>query len=170
VKPFGARRLKKMRKIEKVLSAALTITLGILLIILKANIISILMTILGVSLIVLGIIDLINKDATVGVCKLVVGGVLILCGWVIVSAVLYIVAAILLIAGILLLYEKIKRKIKFDCLWKTVCSYASPIIFIVIGFCLLFNQGNTLNWIFVASGLLTVIEGGLLLVNAFVED
>lgn len=159
-----------MKRTEKMLSAALTITLGVLLIILKANIISILMTILGVGLIVLGVMDLIHKNTAVGICKLVVGGVIILCGWVIVSAVLYIVAAILLIAGILLLYEQIKRKVKCDCLWKTVCAYASPVIFIVIGFCLLFNQGNTLNWIFVVSGLLTVIEGGLLLVNAIVED
>ena len=65
-----------MKRTEKMLSAALTITLGVLLIILKANIISILMTILGVGLIVLGVMDLIHKNTAVGICKLVVGGVI----------------------------------------------------------------------------------------------
>jgi hypothetical protein len=159
-----------MKKTEKIIAAALTIALGVLLIILKASVVSILMTVLGVGLIALGIVDLVHKLVPPSVVKIVAGAVIILCGWVIVRAVLYIVAALLLVAGIILLYEKIKAKACMSTLWKTVCDYAVPVVFILIGLLLLFNQGNTMNWVFVLSGIFTVIEGGLLFVNAIAED
>lgn len=159
-----------MKKTEKMISAALTIALGILLIVLQGKIISILMTVLGVGLIAFGLLDLFNRLIPPAVIKLVAGGVIILCGWVIVEAVLYVVAAILLVAGILFLYEKIKSKPRCHSLFYTLCEYAAPVLCIVIGALLLFNQGNTVNWVFIVSGIFTVIEGGLLLVNAFSGD
>ena len=98
-----------------------------------------------------------------------VGVVIILCGWLIVAAVLYLLAAVLLITGILMLYEQIKKGVCKE-LWKTVCSYAVPVVFILIGLLLMFNQGNTVNWVFVISGIFTVIEGGLFLVNSIIDD
>ena len=159
-----------MKKTEKMISAALTIALGILLIVLRGQIISILMTVLGVGLIAFGILDLCNRLIPPAVVKLVAGGVIILCGWVIVEAVLYVVAALLLVAGILLLYEKIKSKTRCRSLFYTLCEYAAPILCIVIGTLLLFNQGNTVNWVFIVSGIFTCVEGGLLLINAFAGD
>ena len=159
-----------MKRTEKIISAALTIALGILLIVLRGQIISILMTVLGISLIAFGVLDLWTKLIPPAVVKLVGGGVIILCGWVIVEAVLYVVAALLLVAGILLLYEKIKSKARCHTLFYTLCEYAAPALCIVIGTLLLFNQGNTVNWVFVVSGIFTSVEGGLLLVNAFSGD
>lgn len=159
-----------MKKTEKIISALLTIALGVLLIVLKGSIVSILMTVLGLGLIAFGIADLCYKRVPPAVIKLVVGAIVIICGWAIVEAVLYVVAAVLLIAGILLLYEKIKNRERCVTLWQTLCQYAVPTIFLVIGALLLFNQGNTVNWVFVISGSFTVLEGGLLLVNAFSDD
>lgn len=159
-----------MKKSEKLISAALTIALGVLLMILQGEIISIAMTVLGVGLLVLGVFDLVKKSVPPAVVKLVVGVVVIVCGWTIVGAVLYVVAALLLIAGVLLLYEKIKARVYCVNFFHTLCEYAVPSIFIVIGLLLLFNQGNTVNWVFIASGAFTVTEGGLLLVNAFIDD
>ena len=158
-----------MKKSEKIISALVTMALGVLLIILKANIISILITVLGLGLIVLGCLDLFHKLIPPGVIKIVVGVVIILCGWVIVSAVLYVLAAILLIVGILTLYEQIKKKPCGE-LWKMICSYAVPVVFIIIGLLLMFNQGNTVDWVFILSGILTVAEGGLFLVNIFGDN
>ena len=158
-----------MKKSEKLIAGLVTMALGVLLIILKANIISILITILVVGLIVLGALDLYHKLVPPGVIKIVVGVVIILCGWLIVSAVLYLLAAVLLIAGILMLYEQIKKGACKE-LWKTVCAYAVPAVFIIIGLLLMFNQGNTVNWVFIISGVLTVVEGGLLLVNSIIND
>ncbi len=159
-----------MKKTEKLIIALLTVVFGILLIVLKGSIISILMTVLGVALIVLGVMDLIGRATPSGVVKLVSGIVVIVCGWVIVSAVLYILAALLLVTGILLLYEKIKNRFFCPTLWQTVCEYAVPVVFLVIGALLLFNQGGTVNWVFIVSGVFTVIQGGLLLVNALGDD
>ncbi|MBQ7368808.1 MAG: DUF308 domain-containing protein [Clostridia bacterium] len=159
-----------MKKTEKIVSALLTIALGVLLIILKGNVISILMTVLGLGLLALGIVELCNRLIPPAVVKLVSGALVILCGWVIVEAVLYLLAAALLILGILVIYEKIKSKTVCEALWQTVCEYAVPVVFILIGICLLFNQGNTVNWVFILSGVFTVVEGGLLLVNALYQD
>ncbi len=159
-----------MKKPEKIVSALLTIALGVLLIILKGKVISILMTVLGLGLLALGIVELCNHLIPPAVVKLVSGALVILCGWVIVEAVLYLLAAALLILGILVIYEKIKSKNSAPTLWQTLCEYAVPVVFILIGICLLFNQGNTVNWVFVLSGAFTVVEGGLLLVNALYQD
>ena len=94
----------------------------------------------------------------------------IVCGWVIVEAVLYLVAGALLIAGILLLYEKIESRSRCDTLFYTLCEYAVPVVFLVIGTLLMFNQGNTVNWVFIFGGIFTIIEGGLLLVGALSDD
>ena len=158
-----------MKKTEKMIAALLTIALGVLLIVLRGSLISILMTVLGVGLIALGIMDLINGFFSFAVVKIVIGGLVILCGWVIVRAVLYVVAAMLLIAGILMLYEKVKMRVCYPSLWQTICEYAGPAIFLVIGGFLLFNQGNTVQWVFIVSGIFTVVEGGVLFANAFIE-
>lgn len=159
-----------MKKTEKITSAVLIIAFGVLLMVLQGEIISIAMTVLGIGLIAFGIMDIINRLIPPAVVKLVAGVVIIICGWAIVSAVLYIVAAFLLVAGILLLYEKLKNRVRCDSLFHTICEYAVPILFIVIGLLLLFNQGNTVTWVFIVSGAFTIVEGGLLLVNAFSED
>ncbi len=159
-----------MKKTEKIIAALLTIALGVLLIVLRGKLVSILMTVFGVGLIAFGITDLFNRLFPPAVVKLVVGLVVILCGWVIVGAVLYVIAALLIIAGILLLYEKIRYHECNGPLLFTLCEYAVPAVFLVIGTLLLFNRGNTANWVFILSGAFTVVEGGLLLVGSFSAD
>ena len=159
-----------MKKTEKIITALLTIALGVLLIVLRGKLVSILMTVLGVGLIAFGVMDLFDRLFPPAVIKLVVGLVVILCGWVIVGAVLYVVAALLIIAGILLLYEKIRSKDTCSSLFYTLCEYAIPAVFLVIGTLFLFNQGNTVSWVFLLGGAFTIVEGGLLLVGAFSSD
>lgn len=84
-----------MKVSEKIISAILTLVLGILFIVLKGQVVSIAMTILGVLLIVLGIMNLTTKLVAPGVVKIVVGALVILFGWVLVSAALYILAALI---------------------------------------------------------------------------
>ena len=159
-----------MKKSEKIITAALTIALGVLLIVLKGEIVSILMTVLGLGLIVLGILDLFERQIPPAVVKAVIGIVIIVCGWVIVKAVLYLLSALLLIAGILLLYERIKTRGVCSTVFQAICRFAAPALCILIGILLLFNQGNTVAWVFVLSGVFTVLEGGLLLAEALVDD
>ena len=159
-----------MKRTEKIVVASLIIALGVLLVILRGGIVSILMTVLGLALIAFGVLDLFNCAIPPAVVKLVMGVVIILCGWLIVEAVLYLVSALLLIAGILLLYEKIKFRSRCINLFHALCVYAIPSLCLVIGILLLFNQGNTAQWVFVIGGVFTVVEGGLLLVGAITDD
>lgn len=159
-----------MKKTEKVIAALLTIALGVLLIVLRGKLVSIVMTVLGVGSMAFGVMDIFSRAVPPAVVKLVVGLVVILCGWVIVGAVLYVAAALLIIAGVLLLYEKIRGKETCGSLLHTLCTYAVPAVFLVIGTLLLFNQGNTASWVFIFSGAFTIVLGGILLVGAFTGD
>ncbi len=152
-----------MKTSEKIISAALTIVLGILCIIMKGGVISVAMTILGAVLIVLGILDLAGKAFPPAVVKIVLGVLFIVFGWTIVSAVLYIVAALLMIYGILQLYGRIRFKVKGPRAIDTVAAYAGPVICIVVAFFLFFNQGGTVDWVFIVSGIFLIIEGILML-------
>ena len=82
----------EMKKSEKIISAVLTMVLGVLFIVLKMDFVGLLMTLLGAGLIVFGIVDLIEKLVPPAVVKMVSGVIVIVCGWVLVEAVLYILA------------------------------------------------------------------------------
>jgi len=139
---------------------------GILLMVMQGNFIGLLMTIAGLALIVLGVVDIFQRFIPPAVIKIVSGVLIIVCGWALLAAVLYIVSALLLIAGILLLYDKIRKRVHCDVLWQTILEYALPSVCILIGVLLLFHQAVTVEIIFIISGLLTLIEGALLLVEA----
>ena len=155
-----------MKRSEKIITAILTMIFGILLMVMQDNFIGLLMTIAGLALIVLGVVDIVQHFIPPAVVKIVSGVLVIVCGWALLEAVLYIVSALLLIAGILLLYDKIRKRVHCDVLWQTILEYALPSVCIVIGILLLFHQAVAVEIIFIISGLLTLIEGALLLVEA----
>lgn len=159
-----------MKKTEKIIVSVLTIALGVLLMVLQADVISILMTVVGVTLIVFGVLDVFDKRMPPAVVKAIFGVVIVLCSWVAVNAIIYLVAAALLTLGILSLYEKVKSRIPCAGLWQTVCSYACSALFVIIGVTLFFCGEEESDWIFVFSGILTVLQGGLLLIDACTDD
>ena len=159
-----------MKKTERIIAAILTMAIGILLIAMQDKFIGLLMSIVGACLIVLGVVDLCHRYVPPAVVKMVSGILIIVCGWVLVEAVLYIIAAMLLIAGILLLYDKIKKRISCDTLFKTILAYALPSVFIAIGCLLLFHQAFAMEIIFVITGILTLLDGAILLLEAFEEE
>ena len=152
-----------MKNKEKFLSAFFTIALGILLIVMKQDLISVFMTVLGLSLIILGGLDFFTEDMTGAVIKWVIGVLIIVFGWTIASAVVYIVAAGLLILGILGLYDLLRVKNVCARGFDFLRAYALPVGCIVIGLILFFNRWD---WIFVLAGICTVIEGALLFMDA----
>ncbi len=159
-----------MKKSEKLITALVLMALGVLFIILKDNFIGILMTVAGVSLIVLGIVDVINGGLPQAIVKIVSGLLLIICGWAVVEAVLYILSGILLIFGMLWLYDKIKNGTSCSALWQTVLEYVMPSVCIAIGFLLLFHRSGAVGLILTLCGILAIIEGAILLIDAFMEE
>ncbi|MBQ8885472.1 MAG: hypothetical protein IJY62_03800 [Clostridia bacterium] len=156
-----------MKTSEKLVSALLTVLLGVLFIVMKGGVVSVAMTILGAVLIVLGVLNLIDKQVAPAVVKIVIGALIIVCGWLIVRVVLYIVAALLLIYGILDLYARIKAGLKCDNVWKTVIVYAKPVLMIVLGLLLFLSS---LDWIFVLVGICAILEGALMLFDLLKKE
>lgn len=159
-----------LKRSEKIVGAVLVMALGVLLIVMKNQFIGILMTVTGVSLILLGVVDIFDKCIPPSIVKIVSGIFVIVCGWVAVRAVLYIVAAVLLIGGILLLYDKIKNGTKNTQLPYVICEYAKIALCIIIGVLFLFHQAAAVVFVFNTGGVLAIIEGGVLLIDAFSEQ
>ncbi len=159
-----------MKKSERILAAVVLVAIGILFIILQDDFIGVLMTIVGVSLAAFGVVDICGRRTPQGIIKIVSGGLLVLAGWLIVEAVLYILAGVLLVVGILLLYDRLKNHFRCNGFWRAFCRYATPVVCIAIGILLLFHQEPIVGFVCVASGLLTALEGGLLLLQVFLDE
>ncbi len=155
-----------MRKSEKILSAIVVMALGLLFVILRGGFISMIMTVAGVGLIVIGVMDLIQRNVPSAVIKIVSGVLIIIAGWAVVAAVLYILAALLLISGILWLYAEIRRREKCSSVWAALLQFVRPALCIAVGLLLLFQQSEIIDIILICSGVLIMIEGGLLLIQA----
>lgn len=137
------------------------ILMGILFIIFKGAILGWLMTILGAIFIIDGIISIINKTAVVGIIKIVIGAAIILLGWLAVTVILYILAVIFILYGILNLYNLISAKVTSPLL------YLMPAMQLAIGICLFFNQGGTVNVVFIIAGICLIIDGAIELLGVF---
>ncbi len=159
-----------MKKSERVIVSLVLMALGVLFIILKDSFIGILMTVAGVGLIALGILDIIRRDYPQAIIKILSGVLLVISGWAIVEAVLYVLSGLLLVFGSLFLYDKMKNSRRCDSVWQGILDYSLPIIAIAIGTLLLFHRESVINVVFIVSGALTVVAGGLLLLGTFIEE
>ena len=156
---------RKNNKSNDLLTAAALILIGLLFIIYKGGIISLAMSLIGITLIVLGIIDIIKKRAVSGVIKLVFSALVMLAGWLFITLALYVLGAFLLVAGVSQLVALSKVKLKKLTL-PVAMHYAQPIIYILIAVCLFFNQGGAISWVFTVSGIFLIIDGIAALIGA----
>jgi uncharacterized membrane protein HdeD (DUF308 family) len=125
------------------------------------------MTILGVALIVLGVLDIVLARLTIkGVIELVAGIVIIVCGWLIATIVLYIVAALFVIYGAYHIYELVAQRARGFNIWQTIAIYLPAVLEIVVGILLFLNQ---FDWIFIVAGVVFLIEGIVELVSLLVK-
>ena len=159
-----------MKRSEKIIAAVLTMIIGVLLMVLKGKFIGVVAVVAGVSLIVLGLVDLFGDGVAPAVVKMVVGLMIIICGFAVIRAVVYVVSAVLLIAGILLLYDKLKNGTRCIEMPKKICEIALPSVCILIGVLLLFHNVKMMNMLLMLCGVLSLLAGGLILFNALGED
>ena len=73
---------------DKLIEGALTILLGILFLILQGEVIKVAMTILGVVLIVMAVLDLLDHQTFPAIVKAVFGVVVLIFGWALTTAAL----------------------------------------------------------------------------------
>ncbi len=136
---------------NNLLMCALYAVIGLLLVILRGGSLGILMTVVGVVVIALGVIDVFkNKNLLKGVIEAIVGVVIIVCGWTIASWVLLIFGIVLIIKGILELIPSLKNGL---------LGLLAPIGMIVVGILLVVAKWALMD-------ILCLIAGILFLVNA----
>ena len=149
---------RKSNKSNELLTAIALILIGGLFIIYKGEVISIAMSLIGITLVVLCIIDILRARVFSGVVKLVFAALVVLAGWLFVTLALYVLGAFLLIAGITQLIAISKLKIKKLTL-PAVMHIAQPVIYILVAICLFFNQGGAISWVFILSGVFLILDG-----------
>ena len=145
-------------------AAIASVVLGILLIILKNDVISIALTVLGAAVLISAIVDFTGKRTNSAVIQAVIGVCILVFGWVFVNLALYVFAAALLIVGLLQIVDI--GKSGAGCPAKAgLTVYLKPAVTVLAGACLLLNQSGTIAWVFVVSGILLIAEGVLELIR-----
>lgn len=155
-----------MNQKENVASALGSILLGILLIVMKGKIITATITLLAVFVIVGAIMDFVAGLVNYGIVKSVAGICILVFGWVFASLAFYILAAGIIIMGLLQI-SSIKKTMPVNLTaGERFQEYFRPGLMVAAGACLLFNQSGTIAWVFIATGVLLVINGIMTLVGA----
>lgn len=138
-----------------ILTSVVYAIIGLLLLILQGGSLGILMTVIGVLLIALGIMDIIkNKDITRGVIEAIVGIVIIICGWTIADIVLLVFGIVLIAKGVIELIQSLKSG---------ALALISPIITIVVGVLLVIARWTLLDVICIIAGIIFLINAVLIL-------
>ena len=153
--------MKKQQSNDLVMSIIM-IALGVLFIVFKAGVISIAMTIFGVALLVVAVLDLLNKNWTPCVVKAVLGIAVILFGWVLIDIARIVLAIVLLVYGVLQVIEACKLLKKNKALLSKILIFVEPAVIVAIALCLFFK----VNLLFLIAGIFFLVEGIVELIKA----
>ncbi|MGN0571203.1 MAG: DUF308 domain-containing protein [Candidatus Fimenecus sp.] len=155
-----------MNKKECIVSAVASIALGVLFIVLKNDVISVALTVFGVLLLCAAVFDFVHRFVSMGIVKAVLGVCVLVFGWVFVNLALYILAAAIIIMGLLQIVNTYRAMLVGFTFGEKCLLYLKPVGTVIAGACLLFNQGGTVAWVFIATGVLLVAVGILEIVDA----
>jgi hypothetical protein len=150
-------------KIDEIkLSGLLSVALGILFIVMKQNVITAAMRVLGFVFIVYSILDFVQKAYPFGIIKLAIGVGLLLFGFTLISFALYVMAVIIILFGIL---QTVGIKSLAAGKPKTIQAfiYSKPVALFLAGISLLLSQDGTVSLAFTLTGSLLVVAGVLII-------
>lgn len=140
---------------NNILTCALYAIIGLLLIILQGGSLGILMTVIGVLLIVIGVVDIVNnKNLTKGLIEAGIGIAIIVCGWLIADIVLLVFGILLIVKGAIDLFQNHKNG---------TMSIVSAVATIVIGILLVVAKWALLDVICIIAGVIFIVNAVLVL-------
>lgn len=148
----------------KIYSAIISIAVGLMFIILKDDIIGIALTLVGIGAVIMAIVDFVNRQIQSGVIKAIIGVAVLVLGWVFVDIAIYIIAGALIALGISQIITAVRLSV-FGNILQKVFMFIKPVATLAAGLCLFFNKGGTMDWIFILSGVLILVEGLLSLAD-----
>jgi len=144
----------------------LAVVVGTMLIIMKGEVLSIALTLLGVTAILMGVLDIARNSGSSGIMKLIIGAAIILFGWLFVDITLIVIAVLMILFCGMNLIGSLKTDGYPMSAVQTIRTYAKPVIGLLAGICLLFNRGGTVAWVFTVVGIVFVIEGIMMLIES----
>ena len=148
-----------MNKKQDLIASAVSIALGVLLIVMKGNIISIALTLAGTALIVFAVLDILHGDTASAIIKGVIGVCILVFGWVFINLALYIVGGFMIASGLMQIINRNKPgKVIYSKRQENI-ELIKSIVTVLAGACLLFNQGAAVDWVFIVSGALLAVQG-----------
>ena len=159
-----------MKKSERILSALVTMMLGVLLVVWQSDIINVLMSVLGISLAVLAVLDFVCGKIKLAMLKLVGGILCVAFGWLLISVVSYVLATSCILFALYLTIDFFRRGNRLACNLFSVSLCLKPVLLVLMGVFLFLNNGGEAGWAFVLTGVFTAILGGTLLLDVFACD
>lgn len=149
-----------MKKDSQWLMRVGMIVLGLLFVVKRSGVIHTAMMLIAAVLLLSAILDFTKKQRNSGIIKAVIAVGVVVFGWLFVELALYLIAVLLVLYGITQLVQTAKQKPNGN------LPYAVPLLSLLAGGCLLFNQGGTVDWIFVVAGLVLIVQGVLSLTRS----
>lgn len=146
---------------EHYVTGAAAVVVGLLLLLLKGKVISLILTIAGVLLLIWAFVDWRNKLTNYAIGKAVAGVCVLTFGWLFVNLALYIVAAVIIAVGLKQIVA-IKNTSPVNLsMQEKVIIYAKPVLTVLAGIILFLNQGGVIDWVFIVVGIMLIVEGVL---------
>ena len=148
-----------MQRNGNLISGLISIALGLMLIIMKGEVISVALTVLGTTAIVMAVADFTKGFTASGIVKAVVGVCILVFGWLFINVALYLLAGAIIIMGLMQILEIHRSGIVFLTNGEKILAYLKPVLTVLAGILLLFNQGGVIDGVFIATGVLLIFEG-----------
>ena len=153
--------MAKKNNTSNLISAILYILVGVLLIVFKSATLGWAMTIAGVIFIISGVIDLIKKNWMGGAVSLIIGIAILVLGWLATAIVLLVLGLLIAVKGLVALIEEFRKK------KLSVFGILFAILTIIVGLMLAF--GNGLDILILLCGIFLIVDGVLGLISAITK-
>lgn len=159
-------------KTSYLVSAAVKLALGILFVMLKAEVVGICITLLGVALLVIGIIDLVHSDIAGGIVKIVLAAAVTLIGWLLLEVALIVLGIVLLVNSVLDIVKIIVMSVqnKGINILAVVLGLIEPVLALVASVFLITSRGTAIEWTVIIAGIVLIINGAIALLRAIVPE
>ena len=159
-------------KTSYLVSAAVTLALGILFVMLKAEVVGICISLLGLALLVIGIIDLVHSDIAGGIVKIVLAAAVTLIGWLLLEVALIVLGIVLLVNSVLDIVKIIVMSVqnKGINILAVVLGLIEPVLALVASVFLITSRGTAIEWTVIIAGIVLIINGAIALLRALVPE
>jgi hypothetical protein len=150
----------------------MTLALGILFVILKAEVVGIAITLLGVAFAVLAVLDLIRGFITPGIVKILLAVAVLVIGWLLLDVALLVLGIVLLVYSVtdtLKLISALVKIKKFNVL-AAVLGFIEPALGIVASVFLITSRSAAIEWTVIVAGIVLIVNGVCALIRAFISE